>query len=60
MLDRSTGELRAPAPAEAIETDGRTIVSLSDVSVTFRHATGARCRADVDGHQEWRLDRNRR
>ena len=38
VLDRSTGELRAPAPAEAIETDSRTIVSLSEVSVTFRHA----------------------
>jgi peptide/nickel transport system ATP-binding protein len=38
VLDRSTGELRAPAPAEAVETDSRTIVSLSEVSVTFRHA----------------------
>ncbi|WP_426324054.1 nickel ABC transporter ATP-binding protein NikE [Microbacterium sp. E-13] len=38
VLDRTTGELRAPAAAEAVPTDERTIVSLSDVSVTFRHA----------------------
>jgi peptide/nickel transport system ATP-binding protein len=41
VLDRSTGELRAPDAADAIETDSRTIVSLSDVSVTFRHARKA-------------------
>jgi peptide/nickel transport system ATP-binding protein len=38
VLDRISGELRAPAPAEAVEPDRSTIVSLADVSVTFRHA----------------------
>jgi peptide/nickel transport system ATP-binding protein len=38
VLDRTSGELRAPEPADPIQTDDRTIVSLSDVSVTFRHA----------------------
>lgn len=38
VLDRSTGELRAPEPTPAIALDRKTIVSLSDVTVTFRHA----------------------
>lgn len=38
VLDRKTGELRAPARAEAIKPDRATIVSLDQVSVTFRHA----------------------
>jgi peptide/nickel transport system ATP-binding protein len=38
VLDRSTGELRAPDPAASVDTDGRTIVSLTNVSMTFRHA----------------------
>jgi len=39
VLDRLTGELRAPAAAESVPTDQRTIVSLTDVSMTFRNAT---------------------
>jgi peptide/nickel transport system ATP-binding protein len=39
VLDRMTGELRAPAPAESVPTDQRVIVSLTDVSMTFRNAT---------------------
>ncbi len=39
VLDRTTGELRAPAAAEAVPTDHRTIVSLTNVSMTFRNAT---------------------
>ncbi|MGC5224748.1 dipeptide ABC transporter ATP-binding protein [Micromonospora sp. DT81.3] len=38
VLNRSTGELRAPDAAIPVQTDARTIVSLTDVSVTFRHA----------------------
>jgi peptide/nickel transport system ATP-binding protein len=38
VLDRATGELKAPAPAAPVEPDRRTLVSLSDVTVTFRHA----------------------
>ena len=38
VLDRNTGELRAPAAATPIPTDDRTIVSMKDVTVTFRNA----------------------
>ena len=38
VLNRSTGELRAPDPVPPVDTDARTIVTLTDVSVTFRHA----------------------
>jgi peptide/nickel transport system ATP-binding protein len=38
VLDRATGELKTPAPAAPVEPDRRTLVSLSDVTVTFRHA----------------------
>lgn len=38
VLDRLTGELSAPPPAPPVEPDRSTIVSLSDVTVTFRHA----------------------
>jgi peptide/nickel transport system ATP-binding protein len=39
VLDRMTGELRAPAAAESVPTDQRTIVSMTNVSMTFRNAT---------------------
>jgi len=39
VLDRITGELRAPAAAERVPTDQRTIVSMTNVSMTFRNAT---------------------
>jgi peptide/nickel transport system ATP-binding protein len=38
VLDRVTGELRAPAAAESVPTDRRTIVSMTNVSMTFRNA----------------------
>jgi peptide/nickel transport system ATP-binding protein len=39
VLDRITGDLRAPAAAERVPTDKRTIVSMTNVSMTFRNAT---------------------
>ncbi len=60
VLNRLTGELRAPEPAISVETDARTIVALTDVSVTYRHATGPRRRRDVNADQGRRLHRNSR
>jgi peptide/nickel transport system ATP-binding protein len=38
ILDRTTGELRDPAPVTPVDTDDRVIVSLQNVSLTYRNA----------------------
>jgi len=38
ILDRETGELRSPTATERVATEGKRIVQLDNVSVTYRHA----------------------
>ncbi|BDZ46176.1 dipeptide ABC transporter ATP-binding protein [Naasia aerilata] len=39
VLDRETGELRAPAALPSVATDGAVVLTVKDATVTYRHAS---------------------